>query len=427
MQPGVPILIISHTFPPFRGIGGRRWAKLAKELAHRGHPVHVVHADHGEELTGSLWDTDADHPLIHRHALPLRYPKVLMKRPLTSVAEKIGYRIWLKLLPLLVKGNVYDRSVRWASVLLPACTALIEQHGIRHVIATAPPFALLHHLLALKRDHKVMLVADLRDPWTWGEVYGRTSMTPAQKAAEDGLESDVVAGYDRVITPSPFILEHLRGAYPAQSGKFALLDHIIDPDELRGHTGRKPDGNLSIIYAGSAYNTPGFTAYFAEVLKAFTAVQRNYPERWEHLTFDLFITGHGTATWERMAAEAGQQQRIRFREPLPGPKLFPLIAACDFVLAYMPPEKRDFVSTKFNEIAYLGTPIVHVGEPGGLSQHIVQEQLGTTIPVGAIVEELVPILTGERRIVHGGIFDPKPYLLGGIAENLVNTILKEPT
>ncbi|MEO8066907.1 MAG: glycosyltransferase [Flavobacteriales bacterium] len=427
MQPGAPILIVSHTFPPFRGIGGRRWAKLAKELARRGHPVHVVHADHGSELTGSLWDADARHPLIHRHPLPLRYPKVLMKRPLNTMAEKIGYRIWLKLLPLLAKGNVFDRSVRWGAVLLSACTTLIEQHGIRHVIATAPPFALLHQLLALKRDHNIMLVADLRDPWTWGEVYGRTSMTPAQKAAEDRLEAEVVSGYDAVITPSPFILEHLRGAYPEHSGKFSVLDHIIDPDELGQPTKRQPDEDLRIIYAGSVYNGPGFTAYFAEVLKAFGAVQRETPERWAHLAFDLFITGHGTDAWERMAKEAGQQERIRFHQPLPGPKLFPMIAKADFVLAYMPPEKRDFVSTKFNEIAYLGTPILHVGEPGGLSQHIVQQQLGATLLVSDIADGLVPLLKGTRRVLHGGTFNPQPYLLSGIAGKLLNTILKEPT
>ena len=74
MIPGEPILIISHTFPPYKGIGGRRWAKFAKELARRGHPVHVVHSAGSEDLMGSLWTDDADRPGITAHPLPQRYP-----------------------------------------------------------------------------------------------------------------------------------------------------------------------------------------------------------------------------------------------------------------------------------------------------------------------------------------------------------------
>ena len=59
----------------------------------------------------------------------------------------------------------------------------------------------------------------------------------------------------------------------------------------------------------------------------------------------------------------------------------PMINHADPALAYMPPEKRDFVCTKFCGIAFLRTPILHVGEPGGLSQHIVEKGLGCTVKV----------------------------------------------
>lgn len=424
MQPGEPILIISHTFPPYRGIGGRRWAKLAKELARKGHPVHVVHADQGKDLKGSLWEADVRHERIHTHALPKRYPTVLMKRPLTSVIEKLAYRYWLKRLPKKVDGNMFDRSVMWGPVLLPKCRALIAEHGIRHVIATAPPFALLHQLLALKADNNIQLVADFRDPWTWGELYGRNSMSAEQRSVEDRLEAEVIAGYDAVVTPSPYILHHLRAAYPAEAGKISLLEHVIDPDELAGGVRPRPDGNFRIVYAGSIYNEVGFKAYFAELLATFRAVQKADPERWDRIQFNLMITGHGTTDLQQMVKDAGQQGRIRFHAPLPTNELAKVIAASDLVLAYMPPEKRDFVSTKFNEIAYLRTPILHVGEPGGLSQHVVSNGLGATMRVDEVATQLPAVLLGERAVVNEGRNTTDAHLLSAVAEKLLTQVLR---
>ncbi|QQR85768.1 MAG: glycosyltransferase [Flavobacteriales bacterium] len=422
LRPGEPVLIVSHTFPPYRGIGGRRWAKLAKELARRGHPVHVVHADQGNELKGSLWDADVHHPLVRRYALPMRYPQVLMKRPLTSVVERIGYRFWMKVLPLIAHGNILDRSVRWALPLVAKCDALITQHGIKHVIATGPPFALLHHLLGLKHRPGVRLVADFRDPWTWGEVYGRSNMSAAQREAENKLEREVMAGYDGITTPSPFILHHLRTTYPQHAAKFSLLPHVIDPDELGPAAPTLEDGRFRMIYAGSVYNEPGFTAYFAEVLQAFQHVEHEVPERWRASSFDLFITGHDTTRWKRMAQEAGQSERIRFQQPLPAQQLFPLIQRADLVLAYMPPEKRDFVSTKFNELAWLGTPVLHIGEPGGLSEHITGKGLGRTVAVDGVADLLQRIIVGHEKVDSARTYRAEEHMLAAVCDQFIASL-----
>lgn len=422
LSPGEPVLIISHTFPPYRGIGGRRWAKLAKELARRGHPVHVVHADQGDELKGSLWDADVHHALIVRHSLPMHYPQVLMKRPLTSVSEKLGYRFWMKALPLVVRGNILDRSVRWGPALVAKCDGLVAQHGIKHVIATAPPFALLHHLLGMKQRPNVRLLADFRDPWTWGEVYGRSSMSSAQRGNENKLEQEVMAGYDRITTPSPFILHHLRNTYPRHAAKCSLLPHVIDPDELIPGTTRPDDGRFRMIYAGSVYNEPGFTTYLAEVLKAFQRIERETPERWSASTFHLYITGHDITQWQRMTTEARQTDRVRFNQPLPAQQLFPLLHQAHLVLAYMPPEKRDFVSTKFNELAWLGTPVLHIGEPGGLSEHIVAKGLGRTVTVGGVADLLHGIFAGHETVSNTGNYRAGEHMLAAVGDQLVTAL-----
>ncbi|MFZ1689172.1 MAG: hypothetical protein WAU70_17245 [Flavobacteriales bacterium] len=423
MQPGEPILIISHTFPPYRGVGGRRWAKLAKELARRGHPVHVVHADQGEALKGSLWNADIEQEGIHRYVLPARYPQVLMKRPLTSFAERLAYRLWVRVLPWMVRGNVFDRSVRWAPVLLPACQALIDRHGILHVIATGPPFAYLQRLLVLKSSKDVHLVADLRDPWTWGHLYGRESMGMRQRATEDRLELEVMMGYDRITTPSAAILAHLHQAYPKHAAKCTLLEHIIDPDELSQLPQPVNDGMFRMIYAGSMGHEAGFADYFVEVLKAFGSVRDLAPERWRNLVFDLFITGHDTTRVQRMVHEAGQEDRIHFRHPVPGHELSPLIRRADVVLAFMPREKKDLVTTKLNEIAYLGTPILHIGDAGGMADHVVSRGLGDTLRVEDVAAQLPFVLMGERRVENTGVYRAEEHLLGTVTDKLLRNIL----
>ena len=72
MRPDEPVLLVSYTFPPYKGIGGRRWAKFAKALARRGHPVHVIHSAGADSLKGSLWSADVEHPNIITHPLPQR-------------------------------------------------------------------------------------------------------------------------------------------------------------------------------------------------------------------------------------------------------------------------------------------------------------------------------------------------------------------
>lgn len=107
MLPREPVLIICYAFPPNYGIGGRRWAKFAKELARRGHPVHVIRRafNNGNR---SLWTEDGETQGIHHHPLPARTPAVFHRWPLTSVADKVLYRFWKGVMPWLVEGNWLD-------------------------------------------------------------------------------------------------------------------------------------------------------------------------------------------------------------------------------------------------------------------------------------------------------------------------------
>lgn len=424
MRPAEPVLVVSYTFPPYKGIGGRRWAKFAKVLARRGHPVHVVHSAGPEELKGSLWNDDVAHPNIIVHPLPQRYPTVLFKRPLVSFVDKVMYRVWSRMLPLITRGNWLDKSVRWERQLNACCSGLIREHGIRNVIVTGAPFALMAHACALRNQFPHLhLVADFRDPWTWGHYYGQRLLSASRQAKEKEQEALVARTFDKLISPAPDIVAHLARTYGGDPSRYVHVPHAIDPEEMDATPAPRTDGGFRMIYAGSMYGAQEAEAYFEEVLNAFTRLRTIDPQRAATTFFDLYITGHGVEAYERRVAARGLQMNIRFYMPLPAREIFPLIAAADLVVIFIPAANKDFLGTKFNEIFYLRRPVLHVGEEGRVGRTIAERKLGASIRVEEVARELPRIVRGERPIAIDIGADLSEHLLDTITDKLERDVL----
>lgn len=424
MRPGEAILIVSHTFPPYKGIGGRRWAKFARELAQRGHPVHVIHSAGPEALKGSLWSADVEHHGIHAHPLPQRYPTVLFKRPLTSVVDKLMYRTWSRVLPLVTHGNWLDKSVGWRTQLLQKCTELIMAHGIRNVVVTGAPFGLMAHACALReRFPGLNLVADFRDPWTWGHYYGQQLLSPARQAVERAQEALVARTFNKLISPAPDIVAHLRTTYGGDPGRYVHIPHAIDPAEMNAAPPVLRAPGFHLIYAGSLYGAREADAYFVEVLKGFEQLRAEHPKHFATARFDLYITGHGVDAYAAKVRAHGLQEHIRFHAPLPPRKIFPRIAAADLVMIFIPAANKDFLGTKFNEIFFLRRPVLHVGVDGRVGRTITEKRLGASITVEQLATELPRIISGERVIAIDPNVDMGEHLLGPITDRLLKEVL----
>ena len=107
---GLYILIVNFTFPPFSGVGGRRWAKFAKYLKKLEVPFHIIASKRLE--TESNWTNDIGSYKEHITYIPGGYPLVLTSNPQT-VTEKLKYRLALMREKYLSKGNYYDISKYW--------------------------------------------------------------------------------------------------------------------------------------------------------------------------------------------------------------------------------------------------------------------------------------------------------------------------
>ena len=419
-----PILLICYGFPPVRGIGGRRWAKFAKELASRGYPLHVIRSAGSHDRLDSLWTADGAHSGIIHHPISPNYPAVLNKRPITSFTDKVMYRVWSKLLPLLVRGNIHDSAVFSRSILLAEARRLIKKHGIHNVIVTGAPFRLMAFATELKKDFpQLNLVSDFRDVWTWGTDYGLGTMGPHRLQHEKELEALVADQSDKIISPHATVIDHLRNTYGGAADRYVTIPHAIDPDDLDGLPAPSPDGVFRMIYAGSLYGAEEALRYLESLMEAFEALRRNKPETFAHCRLDLYITGHDTSAYQLLVKTRGLQERIHFHPPVPPKEIFKRVAHSDLVLTFIPPMNKDILGTKFNEIFYLRIPVLHIGEPGLVSRSIIDGKLGDSLRVEDLATELPRIISAERKIEIDPNADHSELLLANITDRLIAEVL----
>ena len=95
------VLIISFVFPPYPGIGGRRWAKFSKYLSELGTDVFVLASENPFSYK-SEWTKDVKNCNIKR--LPLKYPKALITFP-KSFFGRINYNISKFFVQIFSKKN----------------------------------------------------------------------------------------------------------------------------------------------------------------------------------------------------------------------------------------------------------------------------------------------------------------------------------
>lgn len=184
-----------------------------------------------------------------------------------------------------------------------------------------------------------------------------------------------------------------------------------------------PDGMFRMIYAGSLHGAEEARHYFNTLLDAFAALRRDKPEVYAKCRSDFYITGHGTAAYERQVKGTGMEDHIRFHPPLPPKEMLERIAASDLVLAFLPENKKDILVTKFNEIFHLRRPVLHVGEPGAVSRTIVDRKLGDSLRVEELVSELPRIISGERPMVIDMAADHSELLLANVTDRLIAEVL----
>ena len=184
MKPSKRFLLINFDFPPNQGIGGRRWAKLAKALAAQGHEIFVIKAAPIARNKNSNWSEDVQHDRIHVLEIPRTYPTSI-SHPSGNLLGKIRFRLDRWRLLLTERGTIYDQSIGWDKEMMEPCRKWIQEHQINCIIVTGAPWNLLVYAAQLKAEFpQCRLLVDYRDPWLTAKNYGMQSLSPKRMAHE---------------------------------------------------------------------------------------------------------------------------------------------------------------------------------------------------------------------------------------------------
>jgi glycosyltransferase involved in cell wall biosynthesis len=408
------LLLISYTFPPYPGIGGRRWAKFAKYLSKLGYQVHVVHAKNPFKEE-SLWLADVrKEPNIHTYELAPLYPKVLLTQPKT-IAEKLNYRLSLLKVKLFSKGTPYDRGIFWKQPMLRLSRQLIEKHHISNIVVSCAPFSCAYYALELKKENKDLnLIIDLRDPWTWGKGYGYAGLASQRLKHEQMMEKAVVEQADMIFVPVDVMQRHLKSVYKEHSNKIALLPHGFDKEEIKPKTSTS-SASIRIVFYGSLYE--GIGEYFNVISDAI--------KNSKNVVLDIYSDSERySAVFERNGL---LKKTVFYHKSIPSDELFNELKTATYVLVIHPDYGVDNISTKFYEIIYSRTPILYVSKPGTTSKFVEDNRVGYFLELDSLESKLKSIFENKELYPYNNTYDNNGNSFDSLAESLIINYFKNDT
>jgi glycosyltransferase involved in cell wall biosynthesis len=394
--------IVSYTFPPSNEIGGRRWAKFSKQLKTLGHEVTIVCS--GNESNDHFYQEN--YSGIEVRVLPKKYPDWLSGIT-SSFFEKILYFIYTRLLTRFTSQNFFDKGYKWKNNLLSELEIIHREKPIDVLVCTGGPFSLLTYgALFKKKNNDIVLVADIRDPWTWGNLYGIPNLNSRQKLFQQQSELLTIEACDFFACPTQNMIEFLKNKYPSHTSKFYLLPHAYDPDKFSfSNSEEKREG---FIYGGTLYS--GIENY----IKTFTKIVNKNPNqgfKWKIYTSSNYP----------LLEELILNNKV-IKLPLVSEEvLFSDIRKSSAYLAFYPETDKDLISTKFFEIMYSGTPILYIGEEGEVGKFIRENRAGVHILPQNMETELPQFLNGDIPF-EKDYFDVKKYSFPVVTRKFVEDL-----
>ncbi len=400
------ILLISYVFPPYYGIGGRRWAKHANGLTKLGYTVHVICAKNPFKKTSLWYDTVKNNPNIILYQLPAWYPKVLVDFE-HNFFQKIIYKFWVTVLPFFTEGSFLDRTIFWKKPMLNKATQIIRKNKITHVICTGGPFGVMRFSTMLKQKFSnLFIINDLRDPWTWGPNWGFPSLSKKRMEHEQNMERETMEESDIISVPSDDMREYLKSKYPNYAQKFIRIPHFFDPEELKLIVNPKKESEIVrfIMYGNIYHNIEPFINKTIELFEKYG----------KKTSLDIYTDKF---QYEEYFLKAGVDN-VKFYSQIPAQELFSKFSDYDFVFLLNPKYNKDNISTKFYEIIYTKTPIFIFCDDGLGPRFLVENNLGIHSDLSNIDEKFNAVVNRESDFVFNSNYDISEYSI----ENVVKII-----
>lgn len=367
MQPK-RILLIAFKFPPFAGVGAKRWAKFSKHLAQNGHKIHVVTVNWWNQ-GANTWTSDIIHPNIIIHRIPsaglhnFRYAKLgqgIFGRALSAL-RLVFFRI-------LSCPYYVDEAQFWGPILLPCCKRLILQAKINNVIASGHPFMANYWAARLKQKLPfINLIQDFRDPWT--DDPGLSYAMPLFMEWAKQKENFAIQHADSLISVSQILTETFRKK-KQNGGKTITVYNGYDQENcipIRGIIHEQ----FEIIYAGNV------SLDRKVVLDHFLQFIEKYSQRYQGLKLSFY--GHFPVRLKYRYKKLIHCGILYLHEPLSPEDISEKIRNAFLALQLTGPSRKEALSSKLFENAALGRPVICINHGGEANEIVEEYELGSNI------------------------------------------------
>ncbi len=406
------IIIISFTFPPQYGIGGRRWAKFTKYFAQQEVNLQVYTTT--PVITSSNWLKDVPKS-VATHFIPSQYPKTVRFGP-QNFLDHIKYRADLWFIKQKTKGNYYDPSCLWNRELIPAIEEVLDNVDV--LIATAGPFSYLHHLLKLKESFpKLKLVVDLRDPWTNNKTaYGYDSLTPDRFSYEKNIEKEVISGFDLIVCVADVMTNYFKSIVPnSPDEKFITVPNGYDPDEAVTSTGSKRDSRKTqIALVGTLYGKT------IEAILTLTEIIKEYEDK---VTFIFCGVMNNDA---HMALS--KRSNVKLIGKVTNNKSKEIISQADVCLLILPDDLTYSFSTKFCEYVHAQKPIWVISKDGSTPNFVRDNGIGFhSLPTYESLKNGIEEILKNLETIDYSEFDDAHFNLKNISNNFFKRLIELTT
>lgn len=375
------LLVISFYFPPFKRVGGRRWAKHVKYLNRSGENVFVLTGEFSNST--SPWDDDIleYNDKITRLTLKPAYKPyfetTLPKNLSDKIRWKLSYHIW-NVRKKFLTGNFADASLPNKQIFFETAKSIITKNNISTVILSVGPFAYSRVLIDLKKEFKnIKCIIDYRDPWE----ESISDLTAAQQKKELDDQLNVLKAVDLVLTVNEDISNNIRNIN--KKVKVITLPHCVDEDFLKISTAIKSETkneSLKFIYGGELYG-------------GLEQEMRNFVDFFDLFSKEVKQNCKADFYSPYFSYETILNNKVGLNPMLLKEEYQTTLSNSDFILLFKSPLSTEaFFSSKFYEMLCLRKPLLFFGKKGLVSDFIEKHKLGFHIQKNNLQEMISAII-----------------------------------
>jgi glycosyltransferase involved in cell wall biosynthesis len=408
------ILILSYYFPPDGDIGGRRWAKFAKNLTLNGNKVTVL-TKKPLNINSDKWKADINSYSTRIKYLEDNYPQVLNK-PNLSFTDKIKYKIALNKVSKS-SGNFYDPTCTLDAELTLQIDTIIQNEAIDAVIVSGFPFHWQEIISGIIMNFpKVTFVADFRDLWLNNKIcYGYSSLTTDRYEYERLSQKNVIEKFDLIFSVS----EQMNDYFVSQtenidSNKFHEVTNGFDSNDFvkADSSDKLSDNIVRFVFAGNLYN--GLDYILPEFVSAIKKISQLKKGQFEFRFF-----GSAPSYFIEAIKEIDE---IKFFGTVSLDRVHDEIRNGDYTMLFLPKDVLFSKSTKFYEYVSHEKPIIVFSDPGETGVYVEDEGIGFHCETGTILETLKAKLGNSIDETYYSNFNSSQFDIANITRQIESVL-----